>query len=81
MAEARLRFALPEILLCGHIYDILERLAIHDIRAYDEAGFGVQYAPFERLVQKIILDYEKYERKQTEKNEKPKVKRYIKREN
>ncbi len=34
-----------------------------------------------RLVQRIILAYEKYERKQAEKAEKPKVKRYIKRDN
>ena len=34
-----------------------------------------------RLVQRIILAYEKYERKQAEKNEKPKAKRYIKRDN
>ena len=34
-----------------------------------------------RLVQRIILAYEKYERKQSEKAERPKAKRYIKREN
>ena len=34
-----------------------------------------------RLVQRIILAYEKYERKLAEKNERPKAKRYIKRDN
>ena len=54
MLDARRRFALTEIPPGDHIYDILERLAIHDILANHETLVRVHHAPPERLVKEIV---------------------------
>ncbi|MBQ1848234.1 MAG: PhoH family protein [Clostridia bacterium] len=55
------------------ILDGIDDIAVHRFTEKDVVRH--------RLVQKIILAYEKYERKLSEKNDKPKAKRYIKRDN